>query len=168
MARTESRTHARRAARTALAAAAALAAVGMAHAQSVYKEVDADGNVTYTDQPPASDFVDAHRFELPPDLTEEQRRAAAADRDKVLREADIEGTLSTPRATPQELREAERRVREARDRLENYEIVRDDDWAGTQQGKRGLKPGYYARVDAAKKQLSEAQAELTRLRQQGR
>ena len=86
----------------------------------------------------------------------------------MIRAADIEGKQRGPRASPAEIREAERRVSEARSRLRNYEAVREDDWGGTQQGKRGLKPAYFARVDAAKKQLAEAQAELARLRQQGR
>lgn len=144
---------------------AAVALTGVSEAKSVYKTVDAEGNVSYTDQPPPSEFVDAHRFELPPDLTPEQRAAAAAEHEKVMREADIEGTRKAPRPSAAQMREAERRVREARDRLANYEVVRDDDWGGTQQGKRGLKPAYSVRVDAAKKQLAEAQAELDRLRQ---
>ena len=149
-------------------ALAALLSSGTASAQKVYKSVDAEGNISYTDQAPTSDFVDAHRFELPPDLTAEQRAAAADEREKVMRAADLEGTRRPPRATPAEIREAERRLGEARRRLENYEVVRDDDWGGTQQGKRTLKPAYFARVDAAKRQLAEARAELDHLRKQGR
>ena len=59
-------------------------------------------------------------------------------------------------------------MREAQTKLEDYERVRDDDWAGTQQGKRGLKPGYYARVDAARKEVAEARADLKALRSMGR
>ena len=153
---------------SALAALAGAVANVQTLAQTVYKSVDAEGNVTYGDQAPASDFVDAHRFELAPDPTAEQRAEAAAESARVIREADIEGARRGPRASPAELREAERRLSEARSRLRNYEVVRDDDWGGTQQGKRTLKPSYFARVDAARKQLSEAQAELTRLRKQGR
>ena len=152
----------------ALAWLAWAALAGTAGAQTVYKSVDADGNVTYGDQAPASDFVDAHRFELAPDPTAEQRASAAEESARVIRAADIEGTRREPRATPAEIREAERRVSEARSRLRNYEAVRQDDWGGTQQGKRTLKPAYFARVDAARKQLAEAQAELARLRKQGR
>lgn len=159
--------------RTALLAGLGVALAGVAGvlpaaADSVYKSVDEAGNVTYSDAPPRSDFVDAHRFELPPDITPEQRRAAAVERARVVREADIAQTRRAPRAAPAEIREAERRLRSARKKLADYEEVRDDDWAGTQQGKRGLKPAYYARVDAAKKEVADAQAKLEALRKQGR
>jgi hypothetical protein len=150
--------------RLAIAAAVTmLVAAPPTTAQGVFKSVDAQGNITYSDKPP-SDVVDAHRFELPPDLDEAQRTAAAAERQRLMRDADLEGKRRPARPSAAQIRDAEQRLRAARAKLARYEVVQDDDWGGTEQGKRTLKPGYYARVSAAKEEVQEAEAELEGLR----
>ena len=71
-------------------------------------------------------------------------------------------------AKPSEIRKTERRLSEARARLKRYEVVRDDDWAGTQAGRRGLKDSYAARVAGAKAEIADLESQLEELRGRGR
>jgi hypothetical protein len=130
--------------------------VGLAY--NIYKSVDAQGNVTYSSSPPA-DTTMVERVKLAPAPSKDSL-AAAKERERQIVAAGNQ--ISTERKAQQETQAkgvdaARQEVNNAQAALADAKVMRDSDWQGTVQGKRHLKPEYFARVQAAESRLAQAQ-----------
>lgn len=148
---------------TLLPAALALPAA----AQTVYKSVDEQGNVTYSGEPPPTDeAARVKEIELPAGPSEQDQaeaiqrmremeaRAGRLDQQREIRQEASQGDLAAVR---QELTEARAALAEARE-------MRFEDWQYIAGGGRVLKPSYHERVAAAEQRVRTAEQALQRLR----
>ena len=88
-----------------------------AYADSIYKSVDREGNVTYSSTPPAG--VKAQKVELPPPPTEDETRQAT---ERIKQQAELASEMERSRLE-QEAREQARADEEARQREAQKPIV---------------------------------------------
>ena len=100
-----------------------LLALNIAHtptatAQQVYRSVDAQGNVIYSDAPPA-DAAQTHTIELPPGPTEEQVKQAQ-QRTKALKESADK--LASEREAREKIAADKRREEQERQRAAEQEV----------------------------------------------
>jgi len=154
---------------TALIAIALLAiSTGPARAQHVYKSVDADGNVTYSEIPPGEGSArEVQEIDLLPGPSPEDQQAAhqrlrshsaASQALSQQRKADDKARAAAVSAAQQEL------IR-ARAQLEQAKIPGDGDWQHLAKGGRVLKPSYYERLTAAQDKVAAAEKALDAARQ---
>lgn len=138
-----------------------------AGAQTVYKSVDAQGNVTYSSTPPPPDHretVETLHIAPPPP---EAERTRATER---LRRLEVESTRSDLERQEAEKKKttsisaAEAELQKARDALENAKIQGDDDWQYLARGGRVLKQSYLDRVEQAAQRVREAEETLRKAR----
>jgi len=133
-----------------------------ASAQSVYRSVDENGRVIFSDSPTPG-AVSTRPIEVQPqsrpeaEIEESRRRAEqairAADESQQRRDAAKAGREAAIGAAEQRVREAEAALAEARE-------VGEGDRRGTAGGGSRLTPEYEARVRAAEAQLGQARREL--------
>ena len=133
-------------------------------AEAVYRSVDAEGRVTYSDMPPA-DGDASETVNLLKPLSEARRREAETrqkqlmelvserEQEKALQQSEREDALG----------EAERAVEEARKRVDDAKVIRAADWWGV-IGSGQLKPEYQERVSRAEKELKAAERNLRMVR----
>ncbi len=131
-----------------------------AAAQTAYRSVDEQGNVTFSDTPVSGAAQEEKvRIDAPAptakDLQETRQREAELQK--------AAGQAGASRAASQVDREktASQNVREAEKRLEDTRQVREGDRLGTAGGGSRLTPEYQERV-------REAEAEVDRARQQAK
>lgn len=123
-------------------------------AYNIYKSVDAQGNVTYSSRPLA-DASAVERVNLPPAPSEESV-ASAVQREKEIAAAGDE--ISKERQSLDKgVNAARREVNQAQAALADAKVMQDNDWQGTIQGKRHLKPEYFQRVAAAEARLEASE-----------
>lgn len=142
----------------------AVSSVGFAY--NIYKSVDAQGNVTYSSSP-QSDASSVERVNLPPAPSSESV-AAAKERESQIVAAGDTMTQDRKARTEEQDRSvdtARREVNGAQQALAEAKAIQDSDWQGTVQGRRHLKPEYFARVAAAESRLSSAQSQYKATRQ---
>lgn len=132
-------------------------------AETVYKHVDQEGNVTYSSEPiPVESGETLVSLEVEPRITEEQRETA------LRRQEGLEWTLDRLEAERQREEEeraervaaAEGELRDARAALQEAKKRRVEDWQHLVSGGRVLKPRYFERVEAAEQRVLEAKASL--------
>lgn len=138
----------------------------VAAAETVYRTVDAEGNVSFTDEPPPTGSgVEEITIDAPPPpasrvrQSEQEAQAAInkANRNQMRREAADE-------QRSMELREAEKALEQAQKNLEEAKVVREGDRRGKAGGGTRLTTEYLNRVKAAEKGVEEAQSRLDSFR----
>jgi len=164
------RYRARRATRIALLAA--LAAAGSAGAQeTIYKSIDADGNVTYSSTPPEGTAVQrVETVEMPPQPTpaeqsETERRMR--DIEQLARERSMQQQSGT-RTQHQSLNAAERELQQAREELAKAKERGPGDWQTIVTGGRVPSAAYLQRVQHAQQRVQAAEEALQAARAGGR
>ena len=142
-----------------------------AAAETVYKSVDADGKVTYSESPPP-DAAPLMVEEVPiaPGPTDEQQNAAD-ERIKEL-ESETKSAEQEREARAAESAEAtskaEEELRNAEIALQEAQIQGDDDWQYLAAGGRVLKQSYLDRVAEAERRVQQAEKALRNARAAGR
>jgi hypothetical protein len=139
----------------------------LAHGQRVYRSVDAEGNVSFSDQPPADgSTATTMDIELPPGPGSAQRERALR-RNEELRTAEQRSDQRRRReqaVRDQALQQAQRELDNAKIALQQAKIHRDSDWQGKAGGGRRLRPEYFERVKRAEQMLEAAQQQVNRIR----
>jgi len=142
-----------------IAAIAFLAASGAA-AQTVYKSVDAQGRITYSEEPPQqADPLTVEEVKIAPGPTEEQRMEAMrrAQQIEATTRAAAEARDIESKEQQGDLADAQEKLRRAELELEEAKIQSDDDWQYLATGGRVLKQSYLDRVRNAERKVQEAQ-----------
>jgi hypothetical protein len=137
-----------------------------AGAETVYKSVDEQGNVTYSSTPPpgGAEVVEQVPIAPPPPQSEVQ---AAEER---MRQLEIESARSdrerreSKEQQTQSVAAAEAELTKARAELEDAKIQGDDDWQYLAAGGRVLKQSYLDRVERAEKRVQAAEDALRKAR----
>lgn len=138
--------------------------VATAWGGSVYRSVGPDGEVTFSDTPPAG-VASAEKVDLLAPLSEERRKEAEARHQKLIdlaAQGAGEGEEKEA-ARKEKLAAARKAVDDARTGLEQAKAVRVSDWWGN-VGSGQLKPGYEERVRKAEETLQTADREYRLLR----
>jgi hypothetical protein len=147
-----------------LLATVTVLAVCQVSAETAYRSVDEQGNVTFSDRPVDGALQQEQiRIETTAPTVEQQRQTR--QREAALEQAAGE-TGGTPRAAQRasEQKAARQAVEEAEKRLEEAARVREGDRIGTAGGGSRLKPGYHERVRAAEDTLEQARKDADSLR----
>ncbi len=141
-------------------AAIALLLTAAAKAQTVYKSVDEEGRVTYSEEPPAqADALRVEEVQIAPGPTEEQRIEAerrAKQQEATAKMAADKRNKETEKASG-DLDAAQERLRSAELALKEAKIESDDDWQYLATGGRVLKQSYFERIQGAERKVQEAQ-----------
>jgi chaperonin cofactor prefoldin len=131
----------------------------------VYRTIDEQGNVTYTDSPPA-DPKKIEKVTIQPGPSVESINDTKA-RNRAIREAmeEAQEKREEKRTVREDkLTKAEREVEEAKMHLADMEAMGDDDRQHLQGGKSFIKPEYFERVKKAQQRLEEAEKRLREIR----
>lgn len=146
---------------------AVLAAASAAPAETVYKSVDEQGNVTYSSEPPpAGQAEQVQELRVgdgptPEEQAEALRRMeemeAATERLEQQRQLEETAEETAVTAARQELEEARAALAEAQEK-------RFEDWQYIAGGGRTLRPSYFQRVEQAEQRLQAAEQALRELR----
>lgn len=131
----------------------------------VYRTVDEQGNVTYTDSPQA-DPQKIEKVEIQPGPSEESI-SDTMERNRAIRKAMEEAQekrLEKSTARKDRLAKAEQEVEEAEKQLAAMEELGEDDRQHLQGGKSYIRPEYFERVKKAQRELDEAKKRLKKLR----
>jgi len=149
-----------------------LAAAADVQTAQVYKSVDKEGNVTYSEEPPPG--VEAQPVAIETHPTQERRQEAEDVRLRMLQEGqEVDRQLAQQRQRREalhiELERAEQALVEARRRLDDGMEPLPGERVGTVSGKSRLREEYFARVErlkdavkAAERQVQEAQDALAK------
>lgn len=150
--------------RVSLLAAVAVLAVCQVCAETAYRSVDEQGNVTFSDRPVDGALQQEQiRIETTAPTAEQQRQTR--QREAALEKAAGEtGGASRAAQRASERKAARRAVEDAEKHLEEAARVREGDRIGTAGGGSRLKPGYHERVRAAENTLEQARKDAERLR----
>jgi hypothetical protein len=136
-------------------------------AEQVYRSVNERGQVIFTDTPPADRPVEV--IELAPGPSDRSVREAEA-RQEALRkhlesmqkEREYEERIRTSK-----IKEANKTLRAAQDKLIEAREVQDSDWQMTVSGQRHLKQEYFERVEAAEAAVETARNHLKEVQSGG-
>ncbi|MEJ2694837.1 MAG: DUF4124 domain-containing protein [Candidatus Thiodiazotropha sp.] len=139
----------------------ALAVMG----EDIYRSEDAEGNITFTDNPLPNDPT-LERVELPPGPSEESLRHTEQ------RNREIQNAVNESERKRQQyqqgrqarIKEAEERLAKAEANLSKAKVIQDEDRQHLAGGKRRIQPGYFERVKAAEAQLEAARKALKEAR----
>ncbi len=138
-----------------------------AGAQTVYKSIDDQGEVTYSSTPPPpGDAQVVERVPIAPPPPESEVQAA----EQRMRELEIESARSdreraeSKAQQSQSVAAAEAELAKARAELEDAKIQGDDDWQYLAAGGRVLKQSYLDRVEQAEKRVQAAEDALRKAR----
>jgi hypothetical protein len=151
--------------------AVAMGAGIQAMAQAVYKHVDKDGKVYYSDKPPAKDDprtkkidVDPKRNVIPP-LANKGGEAGGDDQARIDRKIEAQNQLLS------DLKAAQERLAAAKEALEAGKTPLEDEWMTVRRGttKRGdpitstiPNENYHERVANLERAVAKAEAELAK------
>jgi Domain of unknown function (DUF4124) len=137
-----------------------------AMAQAIYKQVDKDGKVTYTDKAPDKDQpatkvdIDKNRNVATPLGT---RSPAAA---KGVADANLKAREMSEARFARELEKAEARLSKAKEDLANGKDPQEDDWStvGVASGRAGrmLNEAYQERVKRLEDAVKQAEGDVAR------
>jgi chaperonin cofactor prefoldin len=131
----------------------------------VYRTVDEQGNVTYTDTPPANSS-EAEKVDIQPGPSQESI-SDTMQRNRAIRKAMEEAQekrLEKEVSREERIKKAEEAVEEAKQRLAEMEKLDEDDRQYLQGGKSYIRPDYYERIRKARKALEEAKKRLRKMR----
>jgi hypothetical protein len=132
--------------------------------EEIYRTVDEEGNVTFTDTP-AADDTSAQPVALPPGPSKESLREAEQRQRKIqdAAEASERQRLQEKRVSQARIEAAVKRLEEAEAELAEARVIKDEDRQNLAGGKRRIHPDYFERVkqaeavvEAARKALREA------------
>jgi hypothetical protein len=140
----------------------------VAGAETVYKSIDAQGNVTYSSTPPetAGKRQQVEEVLITPGPSEEER-LNAEKRAKETEAAAAQSGQTQARqqaARSQIVGEAEKNLAQARANLEQAKVKDLGDWQYLASGGRVLKQSYFDRIAKAERQLREAERALEQAR----
>ena len=139
----------------------------LAHAQAVYRSVDAEGNVTFSDTPPAADTArEVQQITLDPGPDQDARNAAH-DRMRAFEQAEqarVNRAEEQAAARKAAVAEAQQAVIRAKAELEQAKIQGDGDWQWIAGGGRVLSAAYFERVAAAEARVEAAEKDLAAAR----
>ncbi len=139
----------------------AQAAIG----EEIYRSVDEQGNVTFTDTPPAGE-VEVERVELPPGPSQQIRQEAEQRNMQILNAAErAERKRERERAQKEaRVKAAEQQLQEAQARLAEAKVIKDEDRQNLAGGKRRINPDYFERVKQAELEVEKARKALREAR----
>jgi hypothetical protein len=135
---------------------------------TVYKSIDAQGNVTYSSTPPETPgkVEQVEEIPLPPGPTEQERRAAE-QRARQIEAASARLAAERQQqegAGAQSVEAASRQLDQARATLEQTKTKKPEDWQYLASGGRVLKQSYLDRVAKAEQRVREAEQALQEAR----
>ena len=133
-------------------------------AETVYRSVDAEGNVTFSSQP-LQDAKEVEQVEIAPGPSEESQKEAMQRQQRLI---DLAAGARKEREEKEEARrskveDAEQSVKDAEQALKDAKVITPDDRRGG-AGSGMIAPGYNDRVKQAEDQLAEAKRELSKAR----
>ncbi|MGD8908196.1 MAG: DUF4124 domain-containing protein [Chromatiales bacterium] len=139
----------------------AQAAIG----EEIYRTVDEEGNVTFTDTP-AADDASARPVALPPGPSEERLRESEQRQRQIREAAEISAQQRSQKKRAQQLRikAAEKSLAEAEAELAEASVIKDEDRQNLAGGKRRVHPDYFERVKQAEAAVEEARKALREAR----
>jgi hypothetical protein len=130
--------------------------------ETIYRSVDKQGNVTYTNIP-SSVNESSVRVELPAAPSAESLQESKQRNSEIQRAAKEaqEKRLREKRQKQDRIKAAEKRLQEAEARLDKAKVIRDEDRESLTNGKRRIRSDYFARVKQAKEAVDEARKALS-------
>jgi hypothetical protein len=134
-------------------------------ADDVYRSVDADGNVTYTDKPPEADSS-VEKIELAPTPSEasrletEERNAAIRKAMEKARDKRLEKEAGRSALVSKALKELE----EAEEELKRAKEIGEGDRQTLLGGRSRIKTEYFERVEEAEAKVEAARKKLKEVR----
>jgi hypothetical protein len=133
--------------------------------EEIYRTVDEEGNVTFTDTP-AADDASAQPVALPPGPSKESLQESE-QRQRKLREAaetSARQREQEKRASQVRIKAAEERLAEAEADLAEAKVIKDEDRQSLAGGRRRIHPDYFERVKQAEAAVEEARKTLREAR----
>lgn len=134
-------------------------------AGDVYRSVDAEGNVTFTDKPPEADRS-VEKIEIHPGPSEASRldteRRNAAIR-KAMEEAR-DKRLEKEAARDDRLSEARNALSKAEDELKQSKEIGEDDRQYLSGGRSRIRPEYFERLKEAEAKVEKARRKYKEIR----
>ena len=128
-------------------------------AETAYRSVDEQGNVTFSDKP-VSNATQEERVSIDaPTPSTEQQQESKRRETELQKAATQAGTSSAPVKANQK-KVARQSVQEAEKRLEEASQVREGDRIGTAGGGSRLKPEYHERVHEAEAEVEKARKQM--------
>ena len=144
-----------------------LLAAAPAAAETVFRHVDEQGNVSFSaTPPPPGTALEVEAIEIAPGPTPEQREAAEQRARDLMEETERRRLeRAQPRAAmPAERAAAEQELQQALTELDEARVQRDDDWQHVKGRGRFLAPRYFERVEKAEQRVEAARRALQSLR----
>jgi hypothetical protein len=134
-------------------------------AAEIYRHVDGEGNVYFTDEPPAG-AKGVEEVILPPGPSPKSIRETESRNKEILRAADkaAKKRIDEKRKREAKITQAKKQLKAAEQRLEEAKVIQDDDRQNVVGGKRRISPDYFARVKAAKDEVEKAKRALQEAR----
>ena len=131
----------------------------------IYRSVDAEGNVTFTDEPPVGGQA-AERVILPPGPSPESVRDTEMRNREIRRAAENADRkrIDEKRKRDAKVAQAKKQLQEAEAKLEETKVIQDEDRQNLAGGKRRIHPDYFSRVNAAKEEVEKARKALREAR----
>ena len=151
-----------------LTAALTLLLAGGASAETVYRHVDAEGNVSFSSAPPKAGEkaeaveIDPNRNVVAPHVTPETQRLEAQERERYWQQKQSETTQQQQRAD--EVQAAEAQLQKARDAQQAGQALQPGDLIGKQGG--GTRPSLQRteRLRQLDERVKAAEENLERVR----
>ncbi len=136
----------------------------IASGEEIYRSVDEQGNVTFTDTPPAGGEVE--RVELPPSPSEQSRQAAERRNQEIMKAAEQADRKRLQEREQKQagVKAAEQQLQEAQARLAEAKEIKDEDRQNLAGGKRRIQPEYFERVKQAELEVEKARKALREAR----
>jgi hypothetical protein len=133
--------------------------------EDVYRTVDEEGHVTFSDTPPMND-TSAERVELPPAPAQERLQQSRQRSQQILNAAKQAEQKRLLKKQEQEVRitAAKQKLLEAEARLAEVKQIKDEDRQHLAGGKRRIHPDYFERVKQAEAEVEEARKALREAR----
>ena len=124
-------------------------------AETAYRSIDEQGNVTYSDRP-VSGTVQEEKIRIEAPTPSAEQRQDAQQRETQLQNAAGQAGASAAPAKASQKKSSKQTVQEAEKQLEEASRVREGDRKGTAGGGSRLTPEYQERVRKAEKVVDRA------------
>jgi hypothetical protein len=131
----------------------------------VYRSVDAEGNVTYTDSPPESDGS-VEKVEIHPGPSEASRLDTER-RNNAIRKAMEEARskrLEQKASQEERLTKARKELDQAEEELKSTKVLGEDDRQYMTGGRSRIRPEYFDRIKEAEAKVEAARKNFKELR----
>ena len=153
-----------------LCLALALLSTGTAHAETIYRRVDANGNVTFSSAPPKPGEkaeqieVDPNRNVVAPYITPETQQLEAEERQRYWQKQQQDEQRQQDRQTL--IEQAEAQLRQAREALDAGKALQPGDLIGKRGGGTRPSPQRNERLHELEAQVKAAEENLEQVRRQ--